>query len=488
MSDLSFRTACELLNLIRKREISSRDLLEHYLARIERFNPRLNAVVTIDAERARKRADAADQALARGESWGPLHGLPITVKDTFETAGLRTTAGARGLSEHVPGTDAVPVARLQAAGAVLMGKTNTPVFASDAQSYNNVFGTTNNPWDLARSPGGSSGGSAAAIAAGMTALELGSDIGGSIRGPAHCCGVYGIKPSYGIVPMRGHIPPVPGTIAEYDIAVVGPIARSADDLDLALGVLAGPSDERKIAWRLELPAPRKNSLREYRVAAWLDDPTFPVDGEVRTRLEAMVDALRRAGVKVDDSARPAIDFAEVDVTYNQLVLPLLAAGMPPEQFSALAKLADSAPSDSTDIKVFEARAYTIRHRDWISVNERRERYRARWAELFRDFDVLLCPVMSVPAIAHDHSEPVGQRTLVVNGVKRSYWTALIPWATLIGTAYLPSTAAPIGTTAAGLPVGVQIVGPYLGDRTTIDFARKLTEVVGGFKCPPGVSL
>jgi amidase len=166
-------------------------------------------------------------------------------------------------------------------------------------------------------------------------------------------------------------------------------------------------------------------------------------------------------------------------------MPLLAAGMPPEQFSALAKLADSEPSDTTDIKVFEARAYTVRHRDWISVNERRERYRERWAEFFRDFDVPLCPVMSVPAIAHDHSEPVGQRTLVVNGVKRPYWTVLVPWVTLIGTAYLPSTAAQIGTTADGLPVGMQIVGPYLEDRTTIDFARKLAEVVGGFERPPG---
>ncbi len=484
MNDHSFLGASQLATLIRNREISSRELLEHYLSRIEVLNSKLNAVVTLDTERARKRANAADQALARGESWGPLHGLPITVKDTFETAGVRTTAGARAFSEHVPTSDAVSVARLKAAGAVLIGKTNTPVFASDGQSYNNIFGTTNNPWDLARSPGGSSGGSAAAIAAGMTALELGSDIGGSIRGPSHCCGVYGLKPTYGIVPMRGHIPPIPGTIAEYDIAVVGPIARTADDLDLALGVLAGPCDERKIAWRLQLPSPRKNSLREYRVAAWLDDPAFPVDGEVRTRLEATVDSLRRAGVKVDDSARPAIDFAKVDITYNQLVMPLLAAGMPPEQFSALAKLADSAPSDSTDIEVFEARSYTLRHRDWISVNERRQRYRDRWAEFFRDFDVLLCPVMSVPAIAHDHSEPVGQRTLVVNGVKRPYWTVLVPWATLIGTAYLPSTAAPIGTTADGLPVGMQIVGPYLEDRTTIDFARKLAEVIGSFERPP----
>ena len=485
MDDLAFRGAAELADAIRTRKVSSRELLDHYLARIDEINPSLNAVVTLDTERARKRADDADHALARGESWGPLHGLPITVKDVFETAGIRTTAGAPAFSAHVPKADAIAVARFQAAGAVLIGKTNTPMFAGDGQSYNAIFGTTNNPWDLARSPGGSSGGSAAAIAAGLSALELGSDIGGSIRSPAHCCGVYGIKPTYGIVPLRGHIPPMPGTIAEVDIAVAGPIARSADDLDLALDVLAGPSDERKIAWRFELPAPRRKSLREYRVAAWLDDPLFPVDRDVRTCLEAAADALRRAGVKVDDRARPKIDFANVDIIYNRLVLPLLGGFLPPEQFNAMAKLADSAPADSTDVAVFEARAYTLRHRDWITVNEAREHLRVRWAEFFRDYDVLLCPVMCVAAIEHDHSEPIDKRTLTINGVERSYWSAILPWARLSGTAYLPATAAPIGRTATGLPVGVQIVGPYLEDRTTIDFARKLADVIGGYERPPG---
>lgn len=485
MDDLAFRTATELADAIAARKVSSRELLEHYLARIERINPRLTAVVTLDAEGARKRADDADRALVRGESWGQLHGLPITVKDVFETAGIRTTSGAPMFSDYVPATDAIAVARFKAAGAVLIGKTNTPMFAGDGQSYNAIFGTTNNPWDLARSPGGSSGGSAAAIAAGLSALELGSDIGGSIRSPAHWCGVYGLKPTYGIVPLRGHIPPMPGTLAEVDIAVAGPIARSAEDLDLALEVLAGPSDERKIAWRFELPAPRHQSLRDYRVAAWLDDPAFPVDSEVRRTLEAAVEALRHAGVKVDDRARPAISFAKVDMIYNRLVLPLLAGGLPPEQFEAMANLADSAPADSREVPVLEARAFTIRHRDWITVNEAREQLRARWAEFFRDYDVLLCPVMCVAAIEHDHSEPVDKRTVMINGIRRSYWSAILPWARLSGTAYLPATAAPIGRTASGLPVGVQIVGPYLEDRTTIDFARKMADVIGGYERPPG---
>jgi amidase len=480
--DLAFRGAAELAHLIRRRKISSRELLDHYLSRIERLNPKLNAVVTLDQDRARERAD---DALAHGESWGPLHGVPITVKDVFETAGIRTTAGAPIFSAHVPATDAAAVARLLAAGAVLMGKTNTPFFADDVQAYNEIFGTTNNPWNVARSPGGSSGGSAAAIAAGLTALELGSDIGGSIRGPAHCCGVYGIKPTYGLVSLRGHIPPAPGTLAQLDIAAAGPIARTADDLDLALSVLAGPSDEGKIAWRLDLPAPRRNSLREYRVAAWLDDPSFPVDDAVRARLEATVDSIRRAGVKVDDRARPEIDFAKIWQMYLALVLPLYGVGMPPENFNPLAKLADSAPADSNDMAVVMARGITGRHRDWIATNEERERYRARWADFFRDYDVMLCPAMSLPAIAHDHSEPKERRTLIVNGAKRPYLDMVIPWAVLIGTAYLPSTSAPVGNTADGLPVGVQVVGPYLEDRTTIDFARKLAEVVGGYRRPPG---
>src|SRR5262249_41696214 len=281
MEDLTFGDAVALAELVRSRKISSRELLDHFLNRNEKINPKLNAIVTFDLERARKRADDADKALSRGESWGPLHGVPITVKDTLETAGIRTTAGAPMLSEHFPTTDAVSVARLLSAGAVLFGKTNTPIFAGDGQAYNEIFGTTNNPWDLTRSPGGSSGGSAAAIAAGLTGLELGSDIGGSIRGPAHVCGVYGLKPTHGIIPLRGHIPGPPGTLAETDIGVVGPIARSAKDLDRALSVLAGPSDDRKVAWRLELPKPRRSSIREYRIAAWLDDPAFPVDTEVR---------------------------------------------------------------------------------------------------------------------------------------------------------------------------------------------------------------
>jgi amidase len=244
MREVAFRSAVELAAAIRRKEVSSRELVEHYLARIERFNPPINAVVTLDADRVRARADAADAALARGDLAGPLHGVPMTIKDSIETAGMRTTAGAEIYAKHVPKHDAPAVARLIAAGAVIMGKTNTPRFAMDVQSYNSLFGTTNNPWDLTRTPGGSSGGAAAALAAGLTALELGSDIGGSIRTPAHFCGVYGHKPTHGIVPTRGHIPGPPGTLSEPDIAVLGPLARHAEDLALAMDVVAGPDGDQ----------------------------------------------------------------------------------------------------------------------------------------------------------------------------------------------------------------------------------------------------
>jgi amidase len=437
-------------------------------------------------ERARHAADAADAARARGTLLGPLHGLPMTVKDTFETAGLRTTAGAPELAQHVPAADAVAVARLRAAGGVILGKTNTPLYAGDAQTYNAVFGTTNNPWDVRRTPGGSSGGSAAALAAGLTGLELGSDIGGSIRHPSNWCGTYGHKPSHGLVPQRGHIPGPPGTLAEVDLATVGPMGRAADDLVLGLDVLAGPDADRAVAWRLSLPPPRRLALRDFRVAAWLDDPAIPVEGEVRERLEAAVAALRAAGVAVDERARPALSLADALRDYLRLLSPLMMADLPPEQWQGLVSHAEQLdPAARTHDDEF-ARFATARHRDWLHANEARARYRARWAEFFGDHDVLLCPVDPVVAFAHDDSQPIARRAIVSpDGAPRPYLDVL-GWVGAIGNlCWLPATVAPVGQTPAGLPVGIQIVGPYLEDRTPIEFARRMADVTGGFTPPPG---
>jgi amidase len=483
MTELGFRSAGELAAALRRRELGSRELLEHFLARIERWNPALNAVVTLDAERARAAADAADRALARGDAAGPLFGLPMTVKDTFETAGLRTTCGVPELAGHVPAADAISVARLRAAGAVIFGKTNTPTWAGDWQTTNPVFGTTNNPWDPTRTPGGSSGGSAAAVAAGFTSLELGSDIGGSIRVPSHCCGVFGHKPSHGLVPQRGHIPGVPGTLSERDLNVVGPLARSVDDLELALDVLAGPLPELAHAVSLQLPPARGAKLADFRAAAWLDEPACPLDREMRGLLEQAADALTKAGARIDHEARPAVDFREAVDLYVALLMPIMSLELPDALARQMAQAGQGVPPGAPGLLAASARANAARHRDWLRTHERREQLRARWAEFFRETDVLLCPVMLTPAFPQDESEFTTRR-LRVNGEERPY-IENIEWPALITMALLPSTVIPVGRTTGGLPVGVQIVGPYLEDRTPLAFARAAARELGGFTPPPG---
>ena len=280
-------TATSLLAALDRKDVGSEELLRACLARIERLYGLVNAVVTLDGERALEEARRCDAERARGDLRGPLHGLPVTVKDSFETEGLLTTSGGTPeLMGHVPGRDADVVALLKAAGAVVFGKTNLSTQAMDIQTYNAAFGTTNNPWDASRTAGGSSGGSAVAMSAGLSALEVGSDLGGSIRIPSAFCGVFGHRPSYGIIPTRGHVPGPPGSLAAPDLETAGPIARSADDLDLAVRVLAGPDAAHAAAYRLVLPPPRRRGLSEYRLAAWLDDPAAPGDAALRERLEA----------------------------------------------------------------------------------------------------------------------------------------------------------------------------------------------------------
>jgi amidase len=477
-----FASASDLLTALRRRTISSRDLLESYLSRIEQYNPGLNAVVTLDAEQARAAADAADAATMRGEASGALHGLPLTIKDSFATAGLRTTSGAAKLADHIPDQDAVAVARLRAAGAIIMGKTNLPTFAGDAQAYNDLFGTTNNPWDLTRTPGGSSGGSAAAIAAGLSALELGSDIGGSLRIPAHYCGVYTLKPTYGIVPLAGHIPPLPGTLSETDVCVVGPLARSPEDLDLCLAVIAGPNNEHAVAWQLRLPPPRADTLAEYRIAARLDDPYCAVDTEIVDIYEGVIAVLRDAGARIDERVRPP-SLSEGHDVAQRLIQGSMSTWISDDDYQSLLHRAAEAPAADQTPPVRWARNITQRARELGKVQEERLRLMAAWHRFFHDHDVLLCPVMPMAAIPHDQTPDVDARTIVVNGERRPYGDQF-SWLQAIGVAHLPAVVAPVGVTAAGLPVGIQIVAPYLEDRTAIDVAKHIAEVVGGFQAPP----
>jgi amidase len=459
-----------------RREVCSRELLEHYLDRIERIGAPINAVVTLDTDRARACADKADRATARGESWGPLHGLPVTVKDCLETAGLRTTAGAPEYADHVPDRDADAVARLRAAGAVLFGKTNVPAYAADCQTYNPIFGTTKNPWDLSRAVGGSSGGSAAAIAAGLTALELGSDLGGSIRFPAGYCGVYGLRPSVGLVPTRGHVPGPPGSLSTIELATVGPLARSSADLGLALGVLAGPDAAHATAWRLALPPPRAGSLAGYRVAAWLDDEFCPVDTEVLRVLGNVVGAVRAAGAAVDDDARPC-PLRDAERLVQQLIQGAFSVAYPAEHYARLQCVAESAaPGDDTP-RTRHARNVTATLRDHGTAREAQAQLRSRCAAFFTRFDVLVCPITPTVAIPHDHDPDVDARRITVNGRSRPYGDQ-IPWASLSGLCGLPAAVVPAGLTRDGLPVGLQVIGPFLEDRTVIDVAGRIGELVG----------
>jgi amidase len=480
MVEWYFESARRLARSIRLRERSSVELVEAFLSRIAKVNPALNAVVTLEPERARAEAKRADELLASGAPLGPLHGVPMTVKDAYEVSGMRTTAGAKRWTAHVPARDAVAVRRLREAGAIIAGKTNTPSHCGDWQTFNELFGTTNNPWDLSRTPGGSSGGAAAALAAGMTPIELGSDIAGSIRLPPAFCGVFGHKSTHDLVPIRGHVPPPPGTQAGQDLVVSGPMGRTADDLALMLPILAGPVPELAKAYSVSLPPPRAATLRGYRVAAWLEDAAFPVDAEVAARLHATIEALRRAGVAVDD-AQPEFSLSDAHSIYRRVFDPIIAAGSPPR---VIAQLEAAAKGPDGEPLVLTARNSLEPHYDWLIANEECAKLRATLARFFENYDVLLCPVTPVVAFAHDHKHPQFMRTLTVNGAARPYMD-LMGWISFATATGNPATSAPIGRTKAGLPVGIQIVAPYLEDLTSIDFAGRLSEVVGGFEPPPG---
>jgi amidase len=482
MLDLPFRSAKQLAALIRTKKIGCLELLDLYLARVDNYDRTINAVVVRDVDRARRRARAADRALAAGEAWGPLHGVPMTVKESYDVAGLPTTWGLPSLKNNIATRNALAVERLLGAGAVIFGKTNVPLYLGDWQSYNAIYGTTNNPWDLSRSPGGSSGGSAAALAAGLTALEAGSDIGSSIRNPAHFCGVFGHKPTWGIVPRHGQA--LPGQLAAVDIDVVGPLARSGDDLEVALSVMAGPDPIEAAGWQLRLPTPRQKRLRDFKVAVMFDTAESPVDSEVRDRLSALAGFLRRQRVKVDEQARPAIDAGEALRVYVRLLRGATSPRQSDAEFEMNVETARALGRDDESYYARAMRAQVQSHRDWLAAHEARTRMRLAWAEFFTRCDLLLCPVAGVAALPHDHEGERYERTALVDGQRRPVTDHLF-WAGYSGASLLPSSAAPCGFTPAGLPVGVQIVGPQYGDLTCLRFARLLEREYQAFVPPPG---
>ena len=482
MEARAFASASWFAREIRDRRIGCLELLDFYITRAERHNPRLNAIVAWHMNEARERARAADAALARGEVWGPLHGLPMTVKESFNVAGLPTTWGNPEWKDKIATENAVLVERLLRAGAVIYGKTNVPLMLQDAQTYNEIYGTTNNPWDKERGPGGSSGGEAAALAAGLSALGAGSDIAGSLRNPAHYCGIYAHKPSWGLIPTRGHSPT--GAVVPTDISVVGPMARDAADLALAMPLLVGPDGPQETAWRIELPPPRHRRLSEFRVGVLRESPLCEIDASVSERFDAATAALRRVGAQIDEAARPPINDAEHHRLFMLLLRAATASRMSDENFAAQQEIAVTLSPDDGSPRATVARGATLYHRAWGVANEQRAKLRHQWREFFTKHDVLLTPVAATAAFPHDHNPDLEQRLIPVNGGRRRYDKQMF-WAGLPSLSYLPATAAPLGLTAAGLPVGLQIIGAEGDDLTTIAFAQSLAAEIGGFVAPPG---
>ncbi|MGJ5011782.1 amidase [Bradyrhizobium oligotrophicum] len=485
--EICFLSATEQRKLLASRRISARELLDLHLDRVKRVNPSCNAVVALDEEGARRQAVAADAIMPRGEQTGPLHGLPMTIKDSFAVSGMAATCGLEDLRDYRPPSDAVAVAKIRAAGAVMFGKTNLPAGAADHQSCNTLFGLTRNPWDGERTVGGSSGGSAAALAAGLTSLELGSDIGGSIRVPAHFCGVHGHKPSYGLVSTEGHIPPPPGHIAPAELGVAGPLARSAFDLELLFDVVQGMSEIEAAGAELRLPRARHQDLRAFRVAVWSDAKSYPLDNGYAAAIDAFVDDLVRLGVTVDREARPPIDPAASYQLYLQTLFGIIGAGLPPPARDALLAAGEQAEQGSYARRVADAVSQSL-PQHLAAAEQRHQLYRA-WRRFFADYDVLICPVTPTVAFPHDveRLDLAAQftRRLAVDGGTIPYMDNLA-WPGLVTVANLPATAIPTGRKVGSVPAGVQVVGPYLGDRTTLKFAQLVEQALGGFARPPGL--
>lgn len=477
MADVLSLDATAQLQALDAKRISALELLELSVARWRGQHARINAVVATDLERARARAQAIDDIRAKGGPLGPLAGLPMTVKDTLDVEGLPASSGLEALRRRRQVRDAVAVARARHEGAVIWGKTNVPVMAADWQSYNAPYGVTNNPWDVYRTPGGSSGGAAAALATGVTALEIGSDIGGSLRAPASFCGVFSHKPTWGLVSQRGHIPPAPGTYADRDLNVVGPMARSARDLRLLLSVLAdGPLAARA-------PAPPLKSLK---FGLWVDEASFPLDPEVRAAVTGFAQHLVQRGARVEP-VRPT-DGAALMEAYRVLLSAALAPDLPPAMLrnmrrlrplAGLARRLGAGPRSWAG----EVLGYTATHAEWLAADEARARIGAQVKPVFERFDVLLAPITPVTAFPHDHG-PFNRRVLVQSDGRRIPYVSMLNWIGLATACGLPATVVPAGLSAGGLPVGVQLIGPRGGDARTLDAAQAIEAELGGFLPPP----
>ena len=480
--DTAFWSASKLVRALRAKKIGALELLDLYAERIDRHDRELNSLCVLDFDAARKRARSFDRAFGRpGAKIPALAGLPMTVKESFDLAGHPTTWGLVQYKNSSAARNALAVERFVRAGANVFGKSNVPTLLADWETNNPVYGRTVNPWDPTRTPGGSSGGAAAALAAGLTGLEVGSDIGGSIRNPANYCGVYGHKPTWGICSMAGHA--LPGSAHPTDISAIGPLARSASDLELALAIMAGPDAIDGTGWKLELPKPGRKTLRGLRVALLATHPTAETDVTVQNSIRELGRFLSRQGAKVSERALPAFDLGEAHRVFIQLLRGATSERQTPELFAKLLAARGKLEPKDNSYYAQMARANTQAHMDWLKASNRRHQMRLAWAEFFRDWDVLLCPNAATAAFPHSMPGERWERMISVNG-KPQPATTQMWWAGIAGMCYLPGTAAPIGLSPEGLPIGVQIVGPQYGDFGTIRFAQLLEREYYAFVPPP----
>ncbi|HYQ64894.1 amidase [Actinophytocola sp.] len=479
----SFQTAEELAAALRAGAVSSVELTDDAIARIERDDEAINAICVPDFNRARAAAHHADQARARGED-RPLLGIPVTVKESYNMTGLPTTWGMPQHRDYMPVEDAVQVSRLKAAGAVVLGKTNVPLGLQDIQTFNEIHGTTNNPWDHARTSGGSSGGSAAALACGFGALSIGSDLAGSLRTPAHFCGIYAHKPTVGLAATRGMVPPSePALPVDLDLAVAGPMARTARDLELLLDVMAGP-DPLTLgkAHTVTLPPARHERLGDFRVLVLDEHPLIPTGSAVRAGVHRVADALAGSGARVERHSPLLPGLTEAATLYTQLLFSGSVARFPVDAYEQLQTSAAGLSADDQSLDAARLRAMVFTHRDWLEVNNRRENHRHGWRRLFTEFDAVVCPITPTPAFPHDHNPNPLERRIDIDGVAYPYFDQLV-WAGVATMPGLPATAIPTGRSPEGLPVGVQLIGPMFEDRTPLRLAELLEHQTGGFQAP-----
>ncbi|MER8682599.1 amidase [Mesorhizobium sp. M1405] len=455
--DIVFSSTTKLAAAIRDRTVSAIEVLDEHLAQIDRHNEAVNAVVTLDQDGARQRAGKADETQARGEALGPLHGVPFTLKDTHETAGMRTTVGFPAFADYAPRADSPVVARLKAAGGILVGKTNVATMLGDWQSSNPLFGRTGNPWDLRRTAGGSWGGGAAALSTGMTPFELGTDMQDSIRLPAAFCGVYGLKPTEHRVSLAGAFPDPGGAPRGVRVmSCLGPLARSAEDLALIYRLIAGPDGSDTDLAPVPVEDMPELDLKNLRIAFAPSFPGFPVAGEISAAVQSLAKELQSAGATVEAASLPKLDLHD-DLEQGGALIGMMLEAAQPEP-----------PEKPTPVS------------RWFEALARRDRSILAWSRFFDGCDALLCPVAMVTAFPH--CEP--GTPIEVDGEKQSYWM-LPAYGAVFNYSGHPALSLPCGQDSNGLPIGLQFVGKRWSESRLLGIARAIEPLTGGFRRPPG---